>query len=366
MAHDIFDRWAVPKVETYKTILAHLYGSAADSLDGVEPLKEAARAVFGPDGPLKVVDDPAEVWQLDWWDGPAHFRELHLTKDEALASLAADVRGRWATAVAAGNRVPAEPPVEVTEMIETFFRARRNHGERFELSALPLGTTMVPVAEQVGRATLRALAEDPDTDGTEPYVVDAFGTSTTVKDTPAGDFHVHVDAEEHIDRPVHVVVRGHRADGTFAEQHHTFLADVTPPQLEQQHGGAETNFEVTKRRADTMVLVGEQLVAWSPSLPSPRCWTLVGSEKPSWWRAAVEHLDEYQAAGMLEPTTVQVYDCRDADDFVLVAKSDLGREQWAQWRRDARRREEEDIDDGGHRGHDNEVGREQHRVLPSD
>jgi hypothetical protein len=116
-------------------------------------------------------------------------------------------------------------------------------------------------------------------------------------------------------------------------------------------------FEVTKRRASTMTLVGEQLVAWSPSLPSPQCWTLVGSVKPSWWRAAIEHLDEYQAAGMLEPTTAQVNGCRDADDFVLVTESDLGREQWKQWRReaDARRRAEYDAADD-QRGQDDEVG----------
>lgn len=113
-------------------------------------------------------------------------------------------------------------------------------------------------------------------------------------------------------------------------------------------------FEVMKRRADTMTLVGEQLVAWSPSLPSPRCWTLVGSATPSWWRTAITHLDEYQAAGMLEPTTVQVHDCRGADDFVLVAKSDLGREQWKRWR-DARRRAEDAVDDD-HREQDDEVG----------
>jgi hypothetical protein len=225
MAHDIFDRWAVPKVETYKTILVHLYGTAADSLDGVEPLKEAARAVFGPDGPLKVVDDPAEVWQLDWWDGPAHFRELHLTEDKALASLAADIRRRWATAVAADASVPADPPDEDAETIETYYRARRDHDERYELSALPIGTTTIPLAEQAGRATLRPLMQDTATDGTEPYAVDAFGASTTVKNTPAGEFHVHVDAEEHADGPVHVVVLGRRADGTPAEQYHVFLAD---------------------------------------------------------------------------------------------------------------------------------------------
>lgn len=224
-ARDILDRWAVPKVETYKTILAHLFASAADSLDGVEPLKEAARAVFGPDGALKIIDDPAEAWQLDQWVGPHHYRELHLAKDKALASLVANVRGRWATAVAADTSLPAKPPHEDTEAIETYYRARRDHGEHYELTALPLGSTMVPLAEQVGRATLRELVQDTDTDGTEPYVVDAFGASTTVKDTPAGAFHVHVDAEEHADGPVHVVVLGRRADGTPAEQHHVFLAD---------------------------------------------------------------------------------------------------------------------------------------------
>lgn len=75
-------------------------------------------------------------------------------------------------------------------------------------------------------------------------------------------------------------------------------------------------FEPTKRRADTMNLVGEQLVAWSPTLPSPQCWMLVGAATPSWWSAAITHLDEYQAAGMLEPTTTQIRDGGGTEDFV--------------------------------------------------
>lgn len=225
MSHDIHDLWAVPNAQTYTTILAHLYRSAVDAHDGLEPLKEAARAVFGPDGPVKLVENPDEAWLLEWWDGPAHFRELHLDKDKALASLASEVRGRWATAVAADASIPAEAPQGNTEAIGTYYRARRDHDEHYELRTLPLGTTMVPLVEQAGRATLRALAQDTDTDGTEPYVIDAFGASTTVKNTPAGEFHVHVDAEEHADGPIHVVVLGRRADGTPAEQHHVFLAD---------------------------------------------------------------------------------------------------------------------------------------------
>lgn len=107
--------------------------------------------------------------------------------------------------------------------------------------------------------------------------------------------------------------------------------DTSTPRKEPRR-----TFEPTKRRADTMNLVGERLVAWSTTLPSPRCWALVGAATPSWRSAAITHLDEYQAAGMLEPTTTQVRADERADDFVLVATSGLGRAQCKQWRQAVR------------------------------
>lgn len=103
-------------------------------------------------------------------------------------------------------------------------------------------------------------------------------------------------------------------------------------------------FELTKRRADTMNLIDEKLVAWSPTLPSPQCWMLFAAAAPSWWPSAITHLDEYHAAGMLEPTATQILGGNGAEDFVLVTKSGLGQEQCRQWRQAARSR---DSDAGG-------------------
>jgi hypothetical protein len=92
-------------------------------------------------------------------------------------------------------------------------------------------------------------------------------------------------------------------------------------------------FEATKRRVDTLFLVLEGGVAWSPSLSSPRRWLFL-NDPGSWRRAAIEHLDEFHQAGFLTPTSQRCRPLRDdpADDFVLVALSDSGLAQKQQWR----------------------------------
>jgi hypothetical protein len=92
-------------------------------------------------------------------------------------------------------------------------------------------------------------------------------------------------------------------------------------------------FEATKRRVDTLYLVLEGGVAWSPSLSSPQRWLFL-HDPGSWRRAAIEHLDEFHQAGFLTPTSQRCRPLPDdpADDFVLVALSDAGLAQKQQWR----------------------------------
>ncbi|WP_410570472.1 hypothetical protein [Amycolatopsis sp. cmx-4-61] len=61
-------------------------------------------------------------------------------------------------------------------------------------------------------------------------------------------------------------------------------------------------FEATKRRIDTLFLVLDDCVARSPSLPSPDRWLFIAADPGSWRQVAIEHLDEFHQAGLLNPT----------------------------------------------------------------
>lgn len=187
---------------------------ARDHAPDHEILLDAVRTVFGQ-------DLLPTVWVMEWWNHRDHYREVHLDRDQAQASLAEFVRGEWETVpdVLAGTPTPADD----FEAIKRYYEARRPLGEDYEITEEPVVRTGGAAQQdkhqaRVRRATLRVLERSPgDDDGTEVYVLDAFNSSTAVKDSLTGELHITIDAQEHRDGPVHVsVLRG------YPEEHHVF------------------------------------------------------------------------------------------------------------------------------------------------